>query len=111
MLLAHLGHFKGALVQLEAVPAALTIDDVVAAVTFLREPRRLQLQERLTSQIADTLMEELQPAGVAVMGSAEHLCMTMRGVKKPGKPLRSGFTRFSTRRSQMLLRSAAAAVR
>jgi GTP cyclohydrolase I len=46
--------------------------------------RRLQLQERLTSQIADTLMEELQPAGVAVMGSAEHLCMTMRGVKKPG---------------------------
>jgi len=46
--------------------------------------RRLQLQERLTSQIADTLMEELEPAGVAVMGSAEHLCMTMRGVKKPG---------------------------
>ena len=46
--------------------------------------RRLQLQERLTSQIADALMEELQPAGVAVVGSAEHLCMTMRGVKKPG---------------------------
>jgi len=46
--------------------------------------RRLQLQERLTSQIADILMEELHPAGVAVMGSAEHLCMTMRGVKKPG---------------------------
>ncbi|HZT09142.1 MAG TPA: GTP cyclohydrolase I FolE [Chloroflexota bacterium] len=46
--------------------------------------RRLQLQERLTSQIADVLMEELQPAGVAVVGAAEHLCMTMRGVKKPG---------------------------
>ena len=46
--------------------------------------RRLQLQERLTSQIADALMEELQPVGVAVVGSAEHLCMTMRGVKKPG---------------------------
>src|SRR5262249_13984236 len=46
--------------------------------------RRLQLQERLTSQIADILMEELHPSGVAVMGSAEHLCMTMRGVKKPG---------------------------
>lgn len=46
--------------------------------------RRLQLQERLTSQIADILMEELEPAGVAVVGSAEHLCMTMRGVKKPG---------------------------
>ncbi len=46
--------------------------------------RRPQLQERLTSQIADTLMEELQPEGVAVVGQAEHLCMTMRGVKKPG---------------------------
>jgi GTP cyclohydrolase I len=46
--------------------------------------RRPQLQERLTSQIADILMQELQPAGVAVVGCAEHLCMTMRGVKKPG---------------------------
>jgi len=46
--------------------------------------RRPQLQERLTSQIADTLMEELQPEGVAVVGQAQHLCMTMRGVKKPG---------------------------
>ena len=46
--------------------------------------RRLQLQERLTSQVADVLMEELQPEGVAVVGIAEHLCMTMRGVRKPG---------------------------
>ena len=46
--------------------------------------RRLQLQERLTSQIADILMEELKPGGVAVVGVAEHLCMTMRGVRKPG---------------------------
>jgi GTP cyclohydrolase I len=46
--------------------------------------RRPQLQERLTSQIADTLMEELQPEGVAVVGQAQHLCMTMRGIKKPG---------------------------
>ncbi len=46
--------------------------------------RRLQLQERLTSQIADILMEEIQPEGVAVVGEAEHLCMTMRGVRKPG---------------------------
>ena len=46
--------------------------------------RRFQLQERLTSQIADILMEELHPAGVAVVGEAEHLCMTMRGIKKPG---------------------------
>lgn len=46
--------------------------------------KRPQLQERLTSQIADIIMEELQPSGVAVVGHAEHLCMTMRGVKKPG---------------------------
>ncbi|MPZ14135.1 MAG: GTP cyclohydrolase I FolE [Chloroflexi bacterium] len=46
--------------------------------------RRPQLQERLTSQIADLLMDELGPAGVAVVGEAEHLCMTMRGVKRPG---------------------------
>lgn len=46
--------------------------------------RRLQLQERLTSQVADALMEHLAPRGVIVQLSAEHMCMTMRGVKKPG---------------------------
>ncbi len=46
--------------------------------------RRPQLQERLTAQIADALMEHLQPRGVMVMVEAEHMCMTMRGVKKPG---------------------------
>ena len=46
--------------------------------------RRLQIQERLTGQIADAIMESLQPAGVLVMAEAEHLCMTMRGIKKPG---------------------------
>ncbi len=43
--------------------------------------RRPQLQERLTSQIADTLNEELSPLGVAVIVEAQHLCMTMRGAK------------------------------
>ena len=46
--------------------------------------RRLQLQERMTAQIADAIMEQLEPAGVMVVCEAEHLCMTMRGVKKPG---------------------------
>ncbi len=46
--------------------------------------RRPQLQERLTSEIADTLMSALEPHGVGVTVSAEHLCMTMRGIKKPG---------------------------
>ena len=46
--------------------------------------KRLQLQEQMTAQIADALMEHLCPKGVIVMVEAEHLCMTMRGVKKPG---------------------------
>ena len=46
--------------------------------------RRLQLQEQLTAQIADAFMEQLKPQGVMVMLEAEHMCMTMRGIKKPG---------------------------
>ena len=46
--------------------------------------KRPQLQERLTSQIADTMLDIINPLGVLVVIEAEHLCMTMRGVKKPG---------------------------
>jgi GTP cyclohydrolase IA len=46
--------------------------------------KRPQLQERLTSQVADVIMETIDPMGVAVVVEAEHLCMTMRGIKKPG---------------------------
>jgi GTP cyclohydrolase IA len=46
--------------------------------------RKPQLQERLTSQIADTLVKAVNPLGVAVVVEAEHLCMTMRGIRKPG---------------------------
>jgi GTP cyclohydrolase IA len=49
--------------------------------------KRLQLQERLTSQIADTIMRTIDPMGVLVIVEAEHLCMTMRGVKKPGSKM------------------------
>jgi GTP cyclohydrolase I len=46
--------------------------------------KRPQIQERLTTQIADTLDRALEPRGVFVVIEAEHLCMTMRGIKKPG---------------------------
>ncbi|MBA2870169.1 GTP cyclohydrolase I [Anoxybacillus calidus] len=46
--------------------------------------RRPQLQERITSTIADSIVETLNPHGVMVVVEAEHMCMTMRGVKKPG---------------------------
>ena len=46
--------------------------------------RRPQIQEQLTGQIADAIMEILKPQGVMVYMEAEHMCMTMRGVKKPG---------------------------
>src|SRR5436190_2007643 len=46
--------------------------------------KRLQVQERLTTEIADALDEAIQPRGVFVLLEAEHLCMTMRGVRKPG---------------------------
>ncbi|MDO4486431.1 MAG: GTP cyclohydrolase I FolE [Bacillota bacterium] len=46
--------------------------------------KRFQLQERLTAQVADAIMDELAPQGVIVLIEAEHMCMTMRGIKKPG---------------------------
>lgn len=69
--------------------------------------RRPQLQERLTSQIADAIMEGLSPDGVAVVIEAEHLCMTMRGVQKPGavmitSAMRGGFRRRGVTRSEFL---------
>lgn len=61
--------------------------------------KRPQLQERMTSQIADAIVEAVQPDGVAVIIQAEHLCMTMRGIKKPGSNVITSATRglFRTR--------------
>ena len=69
--------------------------------------RQPQLQERLTSQVADAIMEGLHPDGVAVVIEAEHLCMTMRGVQKPGarmitSAIRGGFRRRGVTRSEFL---------
>ncbi len=61
--------------------------------------KRPQLQERLTSQVADVLMDTLEPDGVAVVVEAEHLCMTMRGVRKPGARMVTSAVRGSFKRS------------
>ncbi len=68
---------------------------------------RLQVQERLTEQIADFLMENLKPRGVAVVLEASHSCMTIRGIKKPGSvmvtsALRGIFIRDPRSRSEVL---------
>lgn len=55
--------------------------------------KRLQLQEQLTAQVADAFMEHLNPKGVMVMVEAEHMCMTMRGIKKPGSKTVTSATR------------------
>lgn len=70
---------------------------------------RLQLQERLTKQVADTIMKSVKPHGVMVVMEAEHLCMTMRGVKKPGSKMITSAVRgsflndFKTRSETMSL--------
>jgi len=55
--------------------------------------RRLQIQEKMTAEIADAMMEELKPQGVMIVVEAEHLCMTARGVKKPGSKTTTVVTR------------------
>ncbi len=62
--------------------------------------RRPQVQERLTSQVADTLVSELHPQGVIVVMEAEHMCMSMRGVKKPGSKTTTSAVRGSFQSSQ-----------
>lgn len=72
--------------------------------TFAKRP---QVQERLTSQVADTLMKQLEPQGAIVVLEAEHMCMSMRGVKKPGSrtttsAVRGTFERVTATRTEAL---------
>ena len=72
---AHIGYIP----QNGKVTGLSKLARAVEAVT-----KRPQLQERITSTIADSIVETLEPIGVIVIVEAEHMCMTMRGVKKPG---------------------------
>ncbi|MDR0489287.1 MAG: GTP cyclohydrolase I FolE [Propionibacteriaceae bacterium] len=74
--LAHVGYIPGENKQIVGLSKLARLVDVFA--------KRPQVQERLTTQIADELMSELEPSGVIVVIEAEHLCMSMRGVHKPG---------------------------
>ncbi|MGJ6962917.1 GTP cyclohydrolase I FolE [Streptosporangium sp. G11] len=73
---AHVGYIPNAKGQVTGLSKLARLVDVYA--------RRPQVQERMTSQIADALMSVLEPRGVIVVIECEHLCMTMRGVRKPG---------------------------
>jgi GTP cyclohydrolase I len=73
---AHVGYIPNEKGQITGLSKLARLVDVYA--------RRPQVQERMTGQIADALMDQLQPRGVIVIIEAEHLCMSMRGVRKPG---------------------------
>jgi len=73
---AHVGYIPGPHGRITGLSKFARLVDVYA--------RRPQVQERLTGQVADAIMEHLDPRGVIVVVEAEHLCMTMRGVRKPG---------------------------
>jgi GTP cyclohydrolase I len=73
---AHIGYIPGEDGRVTGLSKLARLVDVYA--------RRPQVQERMTSQIADALNDVLKPRGVLVIIEAEHLCMAMRGIRKPG---------------------------
>lgn len=73
---AHVGYIPGPTGRVTGLSKLARLVDLYA--------KRPQVQERLTSQIADAMMRKLQPRGVIVVVEAEHLCMAMRGIRKPG---------------------------
>ncbi len=76
---AHIGYIPNEVGRVVGVSKLARVVECVA--------RRPQLQERMTSQIAEAIVKGLQPDGVAVVVQAEHLCMIMRGIKKPGSSI------------------------
>lgn len=97
---AHVGYIPGNDGRITGLSKLARLVDVFA--------KRPQVQERLTSQVADALMRILQPKGAIVVVSCEHLCMSMRGVRKPGartmtSAVRGALTDPATRAEAMAL--------
>ena len=96
---AHVGYIPGEDGRVTGLSKIARVVDLYA--------KRPQLQERLTGQIADALMRKLDPRGVIVVIEAEHLCMAMRGVRKPGavtttSAVRGQFKRDAASRAEAL---------
>ncbi len=88
----HLAPFFGK-VHIAYIPDKKVVGLSKLARTVEVYARRLQIQEQMTNQIADAIVEYLSPKGVMVVVEAEHTCMTMRGVKKPGSKTVTTVTR------------------
>jgi GTP cyclohydrolase I len=96
---AHVGYIPGADGRVTGLSKLARVVDLYA--------KRPQVQERLTGQVADAVMRKLNPRGVIVVVEAEHLCMAMRGVRKPGattttSAVRGQFKTDSTLRAEAL---------
>jgi GTP cyclohydrolase I len=89
---AHIGYIPNQRGQITGVSKLGRLVDVYA--------RRPQVQERMTTQIADSLVRILEPRGVIVVVECEHLCMTMRGVRKPGSKTVTSAVRGMLRRPE-----------
>ena len=74
--IVHVGYIPNKSGRIVGISKLARVVDIIA--------KRPQVQERLTTEIADTVMDGLNPSGVAVVVKAEHMCMIMRGVEKPG---------------------------
>ena len=90
----HIGYIPDVSGRVVGISKLARVVDIIA--------RRPQIQERMTTEIADAIVDGLKPDGVAVVVQAEHLCMIMRGIKKPGSNVITSALRGAFRRKAPL---------
>jgi len=88
---AHIGYIPNARGRVVGASKLARVVEIIA--------KRPQIQERMTTQIADAIVDGIKPDGVAVIIQAEHMCMIMRGIKKPGSAIVTSALRGTFRRS------------